>query len=73
MMRFLACEHDLFGSFEGNQKGAKAPKPKRPRPPNLVRMHISSTSTCMNFMSRFYFLTPMDCSPWSESEILAKA
>ena len=24
-----------------------------PRPPKLVHMHISSTPTCMNFLSRF--------------------
>ena len=32
-------------------------------------MHFTSTPTCMNFLNRFYFLTPMDYSPWSEREI----
>ena len=32
-------------------------------------MHFTSTSTCMNFWSWFYFLTPMDYSPWSEGKI----
>ena len=40
-----------FGRFEGKQKGAISPKPKKPRPPNLVSMHFTSTSTCMNFLS----------------------
>ena len=38
----------------------------------LVRMNILSTSTCTIILSRFYILTPMDYSPWSEREILAK-
>ena len=37
-------------------------------PPKLVCMHFTSTSTCMNFLSRFHFLTPMDYSPWSEGK-----
>ena len=49
-----------FGRFEGKLKGAITPKPERPRPPNLVSMHFTSVSTCMNFLSQFYFLTPMD-------------
>ena len=30
-----------------------SPKPERPHPPKLVYMHVASTSTCMNFLSRF--------------------
>ena len=30
------------------------------RPQKLVRMYFTLTSTCMNILSRFYFLTPMD-------------
>ena len=30
---------------------------------------FTSTSTCMNLLSWFYFLTSMDYSPWSEREI----
>ena len=58
--------------FEGKQKGAKSLKPEGPCPPNLVCMQVISTSTCINFMRRFYFLTPMDYSPWSEREIWPK-
>ena len=36
----------------------KKQKPERTHPPNLVHMHFTSTFTCMNFLSRFYFLTP---------------
>ena len=50
------------------QKGVISPKPERPHPPKLVCMHFRSTSTCMNFLSQFYFLTPMDYSPWSEGK-----
>ena len=55
-----------FGHFEGKLKGAITLKPETPRPPKLVCMRFRSTSTCMNFLSQFYFLTPMDYSPWSE-------
>ena len=40
------------------QKVAISPEPKRPCPPKLVCMHFTSTSTCINFLSRFNFLTP---------------
>ena len=30
-----------------------SPEPKRPRPPKLVYMHVTSIPTCMNFLSRF--------------------
>ena len=55
-----------FGRFCRQVKGAITPKPKRLRPPQLVCMHFTTTSTCMNFLSRFYFLTPMGYSPWSK-------
>ena len=31
------------------------------RPQKLACMHFTSTSTCINFLSRFYLLTPMVC------------
>ena len=70
-----AIVHGLKGKltiFEGKLKGAKSPKPEGPCPPNLVCMHVISTSTCINFLSQFYFLSPMDYSPWSEREIWPK-
>ena len=57
-----------FGVLRASDKGPKSLKPEKPRPPNLVSMHFISTSTCMKFLSRFYFLTPMDYSPWSEGK-----
>ena len=30
-----------------------SPKPERPHPPKLVRMHYTSTPTCTNFLSQF--------------------
>ena len=58
-----------IGFFESKQKGAKSPKLEKPRPPKLVYMHFRSLSICMNFLSRIYFLTPMDYSPWSKGKI----
>ena len=29
------------------------PKPERVHPPKLVYMHVTSMSTCMNFLSQF--------------------
>ena len=46
-------------------------KPERPHPPNLVCMHFTSTSTCLNILSWFYFLTPM-YSPWFKRETVAR-
>ena len=57
------------GKFWPFLKASKTPKLERPRPPKLVCMHFTSTSTCMNFLSRLYFLTPMDYSPWSEGKL----
>ena len=34
-------------------KVAISPKPKKPHPPKLVCMHVTSILTCMNFLSRF--------------------
>ena len=51
---------EILTVLKANEKGAKSPKPKRPCPPKLNCMHFTSTSTCINFLSRFYFLTPMD-------------
>ena len=53
-------------TINASEKRAKSPKLERPCPPKLISMHFTSTSTCMNFLSRFYFLTPMDYSPWFE-------
>ena len=39
-----------------------------PCPPKMNCMHFTSTSTCIYFLSGFYFLTPMDYSPWSEGK-----
>ena len=50
----------ILAVFEGEQKGAITPKLERPCPPKLVCVHFTSTSTCTNFFSQFYFLTPMD-------------
>ena len=61
-------EREILAIFEGKQKGAITPKPEGPRPPKLVCMRFTSTSTCMNFLSKFYFLTPMDYSPWPEGK-----
>ena len=61
---------EILAVFEGKQKGAKSPNPERPHPSKLVCIHFMSISTCMNFLSQFHFLTPMDYSPWSEREIL---
>ena len=60
-----------FCRFESKQKGGKISKLERLHPPKLVCMHFTSTSTRMNFLSQFYFLTPMDYSPWSKGIILS--
>ena len=52
-------EKEILAVFEGKQKGAKSPKRERLCPPKLVCMHFTTTSTCMNSLSQFYFLTPM--------------
>ena len=59
---------EILAVFEDKQKGAITPKSEGPHPPKLFSMHFTSTSTCMNFLSRFYFLAPMDYSPWSEGK-----
>ena len=61
-------QREILAVSEGKQKGAITPIPEKPRPPKLVSMHFMSTSTCINFLSQFYFLTPMDYSPWSEGK-----
>ena len=53
-------------------KVAISPKLKRSRPQKLVCMYVTSTPTCMIFLSRFRsikFLMTMDYSPWVEREI----
>ena len=54
--------------LKANKKVPISPKPERLRPPKLVCMRFTSTSNCMNFLSQFYFLTPMDYSPWFEGK-----
>ena len=54
----------ILAVLRASDKGPKSPKLEKPHPQNLVSMHFTSTSTCMNFLSQFYFLTPMDYSPW---------
>ena len=44
---------EILAIFEGKQKEAITPKMERPRPPKLVRMHVTSILICMNFLSRF--------------------
>ena len=34
-------------------KVAISPKPKKPHPPKLVCMHVTSIPTCINFLSQF--------------------
>ena len=52
---------------------AVSPKLKKPHPPKLVYMHVTSTHTCMIFLSRFQSIKFFDdhglYSPWSEREI----
>ena len=53
-------------------KVAISPKPERSRSPKLVCMYVTSTPTCINFLSQFQcikFLMTMDYSPWVEKEI----
>ena len=35
-------------------------KPKRPRPPKFVCMHVTSIPTCLNFLSRFRLIKFFD-------------
>ena len=60
---------EILAVFEGKQKGTKSPKPIRLRPSKFICMHFTSTSTCMSFLSQFYFLTPWTIVPWSERKI----
>ena len=51
---------------------AVSPKPKKPHPPKLVYMHVTSTLLAWIFWAnskRLNFLMTMDYSPWSEREI----
>ena len=48
----------------GSKEKIGSPKPERPHPPKLFCMHFTTTSTCMNFLSRFYFWPP-----WTEGKI----
>ena len=44
-------------------------KAEKPRPPKSVYMHVTSTHTCTNFLSRFQLINFFDDHPWSEREI----
>ena len=52
--------HELYhgpkGKFGQIWKVVISPKPKRLCPPKLVCMHLISTPTCINFLSRFYLI-----------------
>ena len=50
-------------------KVAISPKWERACSPNLVCIHFGSTSTHINFLGQFHFLTSMDYSPWPEGKI----
>ena len=52
-----------------NEKWTKSTKLEGSHPPKLACMHFTSTPTCLNFLSWFYFFTPMDYSPWSEGKV----
>ena len=39
---------------------AVSPKPERPCPPKLMYMYVTSTHTCMNFLSRFRLIKFFD-------------
>ena len=51
--------HGPKGKFDQIFKTAKSLKLERPQLPKLVSMCFTSTSTCMNFLIQFYFLTSM--------------
>ena len=44
--------------LKANEKWAKSLKPEWPCPPKLVCIHFTSNSTCLNFLSQFYFWLP---------------
>ena len=46
--------------FWPNLKVAISPKPERSRPPKLVCIHVTSTHTCMNFLSQFRLIEFFD-------------
>ena len=52
-------------------KVAVSPKLERSCPPKLMHMYVTSTPTCMNFLSRFRSIKFFDdhgYSPWVERE-----
>ena len=61
-------QRENLAILKAKNKQAKSRKLERLHPPKFVCMHFTSTSTCMNFLRQFYFLTPMDC-PWFEGKI----
>ena len=53
-------------------KVAVSPKPERSHPPKSVYMYVTSTYTCLNFLSQFRSIKFFDdhgYSPWVEREI----
>ena len=51
-------DHGLYSPWSEREiwpffRVAISPKPKKPRPPKLVYMHVTSRPTCINFLSRF--------------------
>ena len=55
----VMVQREILAILKANKKGTKSPKPEKSHPPNLISMHSTSTSICMNFLSRFYFLKPI--------------
>ena len=58
-------DHGLYSPWVKREiwlflKVAISPKPKRPRPPKLVCMHVTSIPTCLNFLSRFQLIKFFD-------------
>ena len=49
----------VYGLKMKFQLNLKSSKISENGPPKLVCIHFTSNSTCMNFLSRFYFLTPL--------------
>ena len=56
-MDYSSCPKREFWPF---LRVAVSPKPRRSHPPKLVYMHVTSTPTCMNFLSRFRLIDSFD-------------
>ena len=58
-------DHGLYSPWVEREnwpflKVAVFPKPKRLRPPKMVCMYVTSTPTCMNFLSQFRLIEFFD-------------